>query len=68
MRIGVLECDQFGEAYIRARLEDRVDRIGEEGTAAALASLAQLTDERTVAQWIASFVRARSRDQGRPGR
>lgn len=65
--IGVQAHPEFGAAYIRALLEDRVDRIGEEGTAAALASLAQPTDERAVAQWIASFVRARVPDQDRPG-
>ena len=44
--IGVQAHPEFGAPYIRALLEDRVDRIGEAGTAVALASLAQPTDER----------------------
>ena len=57
--IGVQAHPEFGAAYVRALLEDRVDRIGEAETAVALASLEAPTDERAVAAWIASFIRSR---------
>ena len=68
--IGVQAHPEFGAAYVRALLEDRVDRIGEAGTAAALASLAEPTDEQAVAGWIASFIRSRTTELrvGRAGR
>ena len=37
--IGIQAHPEFGAPYVRALLEDRVDRIGEAGTAAALESL-----------------------------
>ena len=57
--IGIQAHPEFGTAYVRALLDDRVDRIGEAGTARAIASLAQPTDEATVARWLLAFVRAR---------
>jgi len=62
--VGIQAHPEFGAPYLHALLEDRVDRIGEEGTKAALASLAQPTDEQAVAQWIIAFVRSRARVQG----
>lgn len=62
--IGVQAHPEFSNAYLRALLEGRVDRIGEAGTAAALASLEQPTDERTVAAWLVAFLRARSAPKG----
>lgn len=59
--IGIQAHPEFGVAYVRALLEDRVDRIGEAHTAVALASLDEPTDERAVATWIAAFIRARVR-------
>lgn len=56
--IGIQAHPEFGAPYLRALLQDRVDRIGEAGTAAALASLDQPTDETTVAGWILAFLRA----------
>jgi GMP synthase-like glutamine amidotransferase len=57
--IGIQAHPEFGADYIRALLEDRVDRIGEAQTAAALASLESPTDEEAVAAWIAAFIRSR---------
>jgi GMP synthase-like glutamine amidotransferase len=62
--IGVQAHPEFTAPYLRALLEDRVDRIGEAGTAAALASLAAPTDEHAVAQWILAFLRARVHQRG----
>jgi GMP synthase-like glutamine amidotransferase len=62
--IGIQAHPEFGAPYLRALLEDRVDRIGEAGTAAALESLEHPTDERIVAGWILAFLRARVRAQG----
>ncbi|MGH9273594.1 MAG: glutamine amidotransferase-related protein [Acidimicrobiales bacterium] len=59
--VGIQAHPEFGAAYVRALLEDRVDRIGEQQTAAALASLDEPTDERAVATWIAAFIRTRVR-------
>jgi GMP synthase-like glutamine amidotransferase len=61
--IGIQAHPEFGTPYLRALLVDRVDRIGEAGTALALESLAQPTDEQAVARWILAFVRARVRAQ-----
>ncbi len=61
--IGVQAHPEFGVGYVRALLEDRVDRIGEAGTAVALESLAQPTDERAVAQWIVAFIRSCADDR-----
>jgi GMP synthase-like glutamine amidotransferase len=58
--IGIQAHPEFGTPYLRALLEDRVDRIGEADTVVALASLDQPTDERAVARWIVEFLRARS--------
>jgi GMP synthase-like glutamine amidotransferase len=58
--IGIQAHPEFGVDYVRALLEDRVDRIGEAGTALALDSLQQPTDEAVVARWILAFVRARA--------
>jgi GMP synthase-like glutamine amidotransferase len=58
--IGIQAHPEFGADYVRALLEDRVDRIGEAQTAAALASLDLPTDERAVAGWIMAFVRLRA--------
>jgi len=57
--LGLQAHPEFGTAYVRALLEDRVDRIGDGATAAALATLARPTDERPVAAWITSFLRSR---------
>jgi GMP synthase-like glutamine amidotransferase len=62
--IGIQAHPEFGAAYVQALLEDRVDRIGEAGTATALASLERPTDEATVAEWILAFVHARTRHRG----
>jgi GMP synthase-like glutamine amidotransferase len=61
--VGIQAHPEFVTPYLRALLVDRVDRIGEAGTAAALESLAQPTDERDVAGWLLTFLRARARAQ-----
>lgn len=58
--VGIQAHPEFGAAYVRALLEDRVDRIGEEHTAVAVASLDAPTDERAVARWIMAFVGERA--------
>jgi GMP synthase-like glutamine amidotransferase len=58
--VGIQAHPEFGVDYVRALLDDRVDRIGEAHTAAALASLDEPTDERAVAAWIVAFMRSRA--------
>jgi len=58
--IGMQAHPEFGAAYVRALLEDRVDRIGQADTDAALATLRGPTDEHTVARWILGFLRSRA--------
>jgi GMP synthase-like glutamine amidotransferase len=58
--IGMQAHPEFGAAYVRALLEDRVDRIGQAETDAALATLLEPTDEHTVAEWILAFLRSRA--------
>jgi GMP synthase-like glutamine amidotransferase len=62
--IGIQAHPEFSRPYLRALLEDRVDRIGRAGTAAALESLERPTDERTVAGWILAFLGGRVGAQG----
>jgi hypothetical protein len=62
--IGLQAHPEFGAPYLRALLEDRVDRIGEAGTSSALASLQRPTDEEAVARWIIAFLGARVRSEG----
>ena len=62
--IGLQAHPEFDADYLRGLLVDRVDRIGEAGTAIALGSLEQPTDEAVVAGWILAFVRARAHPQG----
>ena len=57
--IGMQAHPEFGADYVRALLEDRVDRIGQATTAAALATLYEPSDEVAVACWILAFVRSR---------
>jgi GMP synthase-like glutamine amidotransferase len=57
--LGLQAHPEFGAPYVRALLEDRVDRIGADETAAALATLDRATDERPVAAWILAFLRGR---------
>ena len=59
--IGMQAHPEFGAAYVRALLEDRVDRIGAEETAVALATLDRRTDEDLGAGWIVTFLRSRAR-------
>jgi GMP synthase-like glutamine amidotransferase len=59
--VGVQAHPEFGAPYLQALLEDRVDRIGPEGTAAALATLASATNEVEVAGWLVGFLRDRAR-------
>jgi GMP synthase-like glutamine amidotransferase len=67
--MGLQAHPEFGPVYVQALLEDRVDRIGEAATSAALESLRQPTDERAVARWILAFLRSRTPQdgEGRPG-
>lgn len=62
--VGVQAHPEFSAPYLRALLDDRVDRIGEARTAAAVASLAQPTHERTVARWLLEFLRRRVTARG----
>lgn len=55
--VGIQAHPEFTAAYLRALLVDRADRIGEAGTAAALASLERPTDETAVAGWLLAFLR-----------
>ena len=57
--IGVQAHPEFGAAYVRALLEERVDPIGLAGTTAALATLEAPTDERATARWILAFLHRR---------
>jgi GMP synthase-like glutamine amidotransferase len=55
--VGLQAHPEFGVPYLRALLEDRVDPIGAEPTAAALRSLDEPTDEAVVARWLVAFLR-----------
>lgn len=55
--LGIQAHPEFPAAYSDALLQDRVERIGADRVQAARASLAQVTDEAVVAQWIAGFLR-----------
>ena len=55
--LGIQAHPEFGHEYLAALLQDRVDRLGEEATAAALATLASPTDTATVAGWLVAFLR-----------
>ena len=57
--IGIQAHPEFGTAYLRALLEERVDPIGVSETATALATLRQPTDERATARWILAFLHLR---------
>jgi GMP synthase-like glutamine amidotransferase len=57
--IGMQAHPEFGVPYVRALLEDRVDRIGEAGATAALDTLDRATDEAAVARWLLAFMRSR---------
>jgi len=57
--LGLQAHPEFGAAYVRALLEDRVDRIGGAETAVALATLERATDERPAAAWIIAFLCSR---------
>jgi GMP synthase-like glutamine amidotransferase len=57
--VGIQAHPEFGADYVRALLEDRVDRIGDAQTATALESLDAPTDEAVVAAWIVTFLRSR---------
>jgi GMP synthase-like glutamine amidotransferase len=61
--LGLQAHPEFDAAYVRALLEDRVDRIGADETATALATLDRRTDESIAARWILAFLRSRA---GRP--
>jgi GMP synthase-like glutamine amidotransferase len=54
--LGVQAHPEFTAAYVEALLVDRADRIGDEATAAARASLATPTDEDVVARWLVRFL------------
>jgi GMP synthase-like glutamine amidotransferase len=54
--VGVQAHPEFPAAYVDALLSDRVTRIGDAEVAAARASLAQPTDEVTVARWLAQVL------------
>jgi GMP synthase-like glutamine amidotransferase len=58
--VGIQAHPEFNAPYLRALLEDRVDRIGEEGTAEAIATLGAPTDEVPVARWLLRFLRERA--------
>jgi hypothetical protein len=51
--VGVQAHPEFPAAYVDALLTDRVARIGDDGVAAARASLARPTDEITAGRWLA---------------
>ena len=57
--LGLQAHPEFGAAYVRALLDDRVDRIGDQETEVAVATLERPTDERAVAAWILAFLRSR---------
>jgi hypothetical protein len=59
--IGMQAHPEFGAAYLRALLQDRVDRIGADETEHALATLERRTDEGLGAAWILAFLRSRAR-------
>lgn len=54
--LGIQAHPEFVIAYLQAVLEDRVQRVGAEKTAAALASLGQELDNGLVATWIRNFL------------
>jgi GMP synthase-like glutamine amidotransferase len=62
--IGIQAHPEFGPDYLRALIEDRVDRLTPAGTAAALETLRSPTDEAAVARWITGFLRSRAAGQG----
>jgi GMP synthase-like glutamine amidotransferase len=57
--LGIQGHPEFPKDYGEALLIDRVERIGEERTQAALASLGQSTGESVVANWIVEFLERR---------
>lgn len=62
--LGIQAHPELGRPYVEALLEDRVDRIGAAGTAAAVETLARPTHERQVAAWLLGFLRQRVAGRG----
>lgn len=62
--LGIQAHPEFGTAYLRALLEDRVDPIGEAETAAAIASLEQERHDEVIARWLLQFIRSRVPPRG----
>lgn len=55
--LGVQAHPEFPAAYSDALLLERIERIGADRVQAARASLAQVTDEAVMTQWIAAFLK-----------
>jgi GMP synthase-like glutamine amidotransferase len=62
--VGIQAHPEFGPAYLRALIEDRVDRLTPAGAAAALETLRYRTDEAVVGRWITGFLRSHAARQG----
>jgi GMP synthase-like glutamine amidotransferase len=59
--LGIQAHPEFRAPYLRALVEDRVDRLTPAGTAAALDTLRTPTDEAVVARWLTGFLRSHAR-------
>jgi GMP synthase-like glutamine amidotransferase len=59
--LGIQAHPEFGAPYLRALVEDRVDRLTPAGAAAALETLRTPTDEAVVAHWLTAFLRSHVR-------
>lgn len=57
--LGIQAHPEFGKEYVRALIEDRVERIGRARAAEALARIDQTADSGLVAGWIVEFLKRR---------
>jgi hypothetical protein len=58
--LGIEGHPEFPAPYVEALVTSRRERIGEERSQAAIASLDEKTDDAIVARWIANFLASRA--------
>ena len=58
--LGIEGHPEFPAPYVEALVRTRRERIGEERSQAAIASLGEKTDDAVVARWIANFLTSRA--------
>jgi len=54
--LGIQAHPEFGKEYVRALIEDRIERIGRERADEALSSLNRPADSDLIAEWISRFI------------